>query len=114
MTSLPRPCLDCHTLTTATRCEKCALGKARQWDAARDPATRTHYSGDYQRRAKVVRETPGPCWICGEWDRPGDPWNADHLEAGNVDSVLLKAHRSCNIRRAARPGKQAGDGGKPV
>jgi hypothetical protein len=103
MPNLPRPCLDCKQLTTNTRCETCRLRKVREWDAGRDPATRTHYLGDYRKRAKAVRDTPGPCWICGELERPNDPWQADHVDAGNPESLLLKAHRSCNIRR--------GDGG---
>lgn len=100
MTGLPRPCLGCGTLTANTRCESCAATKAREWDARRDPATRTHYSGDYKRRAKAVRDGPGACWLCGEGDRPGDPWQADHVTPGDSNSILLKAHRSCNIRRA--------------
>jgi hypothetical protein len=100
---LPRPCLDCNKLTTNTRCPSCRLIKTREWDAQRDPLTRLHYKGDYAKRAKAVRESAGPCWICGEHDRLGDPWQADHVDAGNPESLLLKAHRSCNIRR--------GDGG---
>jgi hypothetical protein len=99
MTALPRPCLDCGKLAKQTRCEQCASVKAREWDQARDPAKRVHYLGDYARRARAVRQAPGPCWICGELDRPDDPWQADHVDAGNPESLLLKAHRSCNIRR---------------
>lgn len=91
----PRPCLDCGALTTATRCDACRKAKERH----RDRGPRPHYAGDYRKRAKAVRESPGPCWLCGELDKPDDPWQADHLLTGDPGSPLLKAHRSCNIRR---------------
>lgn len=34
--------------------------------------------------------------------RRGDPWEADHVAAGDPDSPLLPAHRSCNRRRGAQ------------
>jgi hypothetical protein len=91
----PRPCLDCGRLAAnGTRCEECRKAK----DRAR-VSNRPHYAGTYRTRARAVRETPGPCWICGELDRPDDPWQADHFITGDPASPLLKAHRSCNIRR---------------
>jgi len=108
MPGLPRPCLDCGRLTSQTRCGDCRILHNRIQDSKRAP--RPHYAGDYRKRAKVVRETPGPCWLCGEYDRPGDPWQADHLVPGDPDSVLMKAHRSCNIRRARGGGTQARSG----
>ena len=93
-----RPCLDCGVVTTGTRCP-----------AHRRPTVKVkpaHHRGDFASRSARVRATPGPCWICGEGDRPGDPWTADHLDPGNPHSELAKAHRSCNSRRgqARRPG----------
>ena len=95
----PRPCLDCGTLDPAgnTRCLNCRRAK----DRAR---VRPHYEGDYRRRAKQVRQAPGPCWLCGRYDlEPGDIWTADHINAGDPASPLAKAHRSCNSARGNRP-----------
>lgn len=44
------------------------------------------------------------CWICGEGDREGDPFTADHVipavrQPRDEEAVLLAAHRSCNSRR---------------
>ena len=60
---------------------------------------RDHYKGDYQARAKAVRESATHCWLCGEPAREGDPWQADHIYPGRSDSPLAPAHRSCNVRR---------------
>lgn len=96
-----RPCLDCGQLTTnGTRCPTCATRTATQRAARRPP--RTHYTGDYRRRAKQVRDNATHCWICGNPARPGDPWQADHLHPGDPDSPLLPAHRSCNAARGNR------------
>ncbi len=96
-----RPCLDCGALTTnATRCEPCRLTRQR----ARERGPRPHYAGDYRKRAKQVRQAPGPCWICGRDSlAAGDIWTADHLLPGDPASPLAKAHRSCNSARGARP-----------
>jgi len=103
---LPRPCLDCGQLTRNTsRCDACNRAKEREASARRGP--RKHYSGDYRKRAKAVRESPGPCWVCGQGDLPNDPWQADHVVPGDPDSVLAKCHRSCNIKRAAAMRREA-------
>lgn len=95
-----RPCLDCGRLSaTGNRCEPCRLENGRRLDAKRDQSKRQHYSGDYRRRAKAVRESATHCWICGDTARPNDPWQADHVVPGEPDSPLLPAHRSCNIRK---------------
>lgn len=94
----PRPCIDCGTLSTATRCVICQREKE-----ARRP--RSHYAGSYASRAKKVREGASVCWVCGEGARDGDPWQADHVYPGVADSPLLPAHRSCNIRRTHTPSR---------
>ena len=99
MSGVPKPCLGCGALSPATRCDNCAKAKAREWDQRRDPAKRQHYTGNYKRKAKEVREAPGNCWLCHEGERLGDPWQADHVVPGDPNSLLLKAHRSCNIKR---------------
>jgi hypothetical protein len=100
MTNLPRPCLDCGKLTKNTRCETCRLAQVRVWDAQRDPAKRKHYTGTYQREAKRVREAGIACHWCGGPFTPDNPVQADHVDAGNPNSVLVASCRRCNIRRA--------------
>jgi hypothetical protein len=80
-----------------TRCSDCLS----EWNARRNRA-RTHYKGDYQKRARQVRELADRCWLCGEGARIDDPWTADHVVPSHPDSPLLPAHRSCNSRRGNR------------
>lgn len=95
-----RPCVTCGTLTEGlTYCEPCRLERERKRSARRG---RRHYTGDYARRARAVRESASQCWICGEGARPDDPWTADHVLPGDPASPLLPAHRSCNSRRGSR------------
>jgi hypothetical protein len=75
------------------------MENARRLDANRDQSKRQHYGGDYRKRAKAVRDAATHCWLCGEPARLNDPWQADHVVAGEIDSPLLPAHRSCNIRK---------------
>ena len=92
----PRPCLNCSTPTTRTRCPRC--------QAAREKARpKDHYKGNYQARARQVRAAATHCWICQQGPIPGDPWQADHIRPGDPTSPLLPAHRSCNARRGNRP-----------
>ena len=96
MTSHPRPCIECGTLSASTRCVICQ----REREAKRP---RSHYAGSYSRRAREVREGAVVCWVCGEGAKDSDPWQADHIYPGEPDSPLLPAHRSCNIRRTHTP-----------
>lgn len=95
-----RRCLTCGQLTErTTRCARCATLK-------RDtPERRAHkqqlYGGDYRKRAAQVRATTVRCWLCGEGARAHDPWQADHVRAGDPASPLAGAHRSCNARRGS-------------
>jgi hypothetical protein len=101
-----RPCLDCGVLTNKNnRCEKHQALQQAKIDAKRADK-RAHYKGDYQRRAKQVRENASVCWLCGEGYRDGDPWTADHVYQSEVNSPLLAAHRSCNSRRGNREPKK--------
>jgi hypothetical protein len=94
---MKKPCLDCGKPSDAARCYGC-----RQQHELRRYANgkRDHYAGDYRKRAAEVRATAWRCWICGGRERPGDPWQADHVDQGNPQSELRAAHRSCNIARS--------------
>lgn len=95
-----RPCIDCGALTAkGSRCPTCQSRLNMRMDAARQ-GKREHYSGDYQRRAKAVRENAVACYWCGEGFTLRNPVQADHLDAGNPDSLLVPACRKCNIGRS--------------
>ena len=94
--SISRPCLNCGNLTTnLRRCPTCQTNYNRLHPKPHRP----HYSGNYQARAKAVRDSAQYCWICLEGARVDDPWTADHIIPGDPDSPLLPAHRSCNSSR---------------
>lgn len=95
-----RPCIGCGSLTGAgSYCEPCARERERQRSLTRGSR---HYTGDYRRRAKEVRENATECWLCHDGPRPDDPWTADHVVPGDPASPLMPAHRSCNSRRGNR------------
>jgi hypothetical protein len=98
-----KPCLDCGVLVRGG--SRCPIHQA-MWqskvDAKRKPK-RTHYDSKYKRDSKIVRDNAIECWLCGQGYRPDDPWTADHLFPGVIDSPLLPAHRSCNSSRGNRP-----------
>ena len=109
-TRFPKPCIECGVLTRAgSRCDTCGEAREKLIRAITPPRKyktkpkRPHYAGDYQARAKAVRENAIYCHICGDSGRATDPWTADHLIPGDPGSPLLPAHRSCNSRRGAKP-----------
>jgi hypothetical protein len=92
-----RPCLICGQLTlNRSRCDTHEAEFQAKRDKAREPK-RQHYKGNYQARAKKVRESATMCYLCGQGYKPNDPFQADHVIAGNPNSPLLPAHRSCNM-----------------
>jgi 5-methylcytosine-specific restriction protein A len=107
MGRFPKPCVVCGQLTQgANRCDTHQAEwqtlenlRIKEMKARRPPL----YTSQYRKAAKVIRETALFCHICKEPARPNDPFTADHLIAGNVDSPLAAAHRSCNSRRGNKP-----------
>jgi hypothetical protein len=62
---LPRPCLDCGTITSGTRCPPCG----RQHDQARGTRQQRGYDSEHdrERARQLARWKPGqPCAIGGE------------------------------------------------
>lgn len=98
------PCLVCGVLVRGGN--KCEAHKNPPRDysarAAKKKAT-GQYSGDYRKRARIIRDAAVICHICKEGFRPRDPWQADHLIPGDRFSPLLPAHRSCNASRGNKP-----------
>ena len=100
MTRLPRPCLDCGRLAEHSRCPDCNRERERIASAQRPP--RPHYSGDYRKRAKQVREGALACHWCGGGFTVDNPVQADHVYQGDPASPLVPSCRRCNIARANR------------
>ena len=98
-----KPCLDCGKLSYESRCEEHRKRVEQLRDVRRAEKKKTLYNSDYRKRAAIVRATAIVCHICGDGARANDPWQADHLDAGNPDSPLAAAHRSCNAKRGDKP-----------
>lgn len=104
-----KPCLVCGVLSRGTRCatHQAELDRAR--DAKRDSDPRRKekkkhlYTSAYRKQAAWIRATATQCHICKGGVRPGDPFEADHLQPGDPQSALAPAHRSCNQRRGNKP-----------
>lgn len=100
-----KPCLDCGTLSRGTRCPEHqarvnAIKNARRdSDPARKQKKKQLYNNAYRKQAAWIRATATQCHICRGGTRADDPFEADHLIAGDPNSPLLPAHRSCNGRR---------------
>lgn len=73
--------------------------------------TAPHYQGNYQREARRVRNAANAnpdtlCRRCGQPARPGDPWQAGHINDSQPGGPLAPEHRSCNTSAGARLGNQ--------
>jgi len=107
MGRFPKPCLTCGKLTTGkSYCVEHQehidnLDKLRLQEYKKNRPNL--YDSAYRRKAKVVRETAISCHLCGGFYKPNDPFEADHVIAGDKDSPLLAAHRSCNLKRGNTP-----------
>lgn len=98
-----RPCLDCGILSKGSRCPTHQAVIERKKDTPeRREKKRKLYNSDYKRQAKIVRENAVICHLCGGGARVGDPFEADHVTPGDPTSILLPAHRSCNLRKGNR------------
>ena len=98
-----KPCLDCGALSYESRCDIHARKVAQLKDIRRAGHKKALYNKDYKKAAKAVRETAIVCHLCGDGARASDPWQADHIKAGDPTSPLAAAHRSCNASRGNKP-----------
>jgi len=98
-----KPCLDCGALSYDTRCEIHTRRLQQLKDVRRAEHKKTLYNSDYRKQAKIVRDTAIICHLCKDGPRANDPWQADHIDAGNPNSPLAAAHRSCNAARGDKP-----------
>jgi hypothetical protein len=108
MGMFPKPCLDCGELTSGSnRCVEHQNLVDNLHNAKRAAVKKQtgQYSGDYRKRAKLVRETALVCHLCNRGSRFSDSWVADHANPGEAgdNALLLPAHKSCNEKRGNKP-----------
>ena len=95
------PCLDCGQLTRGrNRCDHHYRLYLVKYEATRN---RQHYKGDYQRRAKQVRDYASVCWLCLQPFTDRSQIEADHYYPSDPQSPLLPAHKTCNNKRGNTP-----------
>lgn len=98
-----KPCLDCGQLSYESRCPAHTQRMEQLRDLRRAGKKKMLYNSEYRKQAAYVRATAITCHICGDGARREDPWQADHLIAGDPNSPLAAAHRSCNAKRGDKP-----------
>ena len=108
MSRFRKPCLTCGQLgmpgDTLCPTHKAQAAEHERTRQAIRKAGRTLYTSPaYRRMAKHIRDNATACHLCGLGAKPNDPWTADHLIAGDPNSPLAPAHRSCNSRRGNKP-----------
>ena len=82
MARIPRPCLDCGTLTrNQSRCYRCQA---------------KHMPPDWAERSRAQRRAFPFCRVCGATT----DLTADHVTPGNPN-VLQTLCRSCNSKRGS-------------
>ena len=103
--TIKQPCLGCGQLTIKTRCPECQAPRDQAKNERRAGRKRDtgQYSGDYRKRAALIRATATHCWLCHQAFKPGDRIEADHINPGDPQSPLAGAHRLCNQRRGNKP-----------
>jgi 5-methylcytosine-specific restriction endonuclease McrA len=104
----PKPCIECGTLSLDNRCptHQQALNERQAIRRTIVKQTTGQYSGNYQRLAKIIRQTTIICAICGDGARHNDPWQADHINPSTpVETLdqLQGVHASCNRTKSNKP-----------
>lgn len=98
------PCLECGVLVLGrNRCDRHYRSYLVKYEISRN---REHYKGNYQTRAKRVRESATVCWICLKGFEDRAEITADHYDAADPYSPLLPAHKFCNLSRQDTPPDQ--------
>lgn len=112
-----RPCLDCGTLSSGTRCDTCRKAEANARGARRGTTAQRGLAGAHAAvsahyRAINVRCECNDCGAhdgaCGRQGTTDNPITAGHLIArargGSAATGYRPECRSCNSRRGARLG----------
>jgi len=74
-----RPCLDCGTLSPASRCEACRKPRDNQRYAKRGTTTQRGYGHAYQQRRPAVLDGATHCVTCGEEFTEDNPATTGHI-----------------------------------
>ena len=88
----PTPCAVCGEVTRETLCPTHRAEKDRANQLRRDnnpqriARKKELYNPTYRKISKAIRGAGGVCHLCGGGVVPGDPWQTDHIEAGNKNS----------------------------
>lgn len=73
---------------------------------------RSHYRGDYTKRAREVRRAANAdpttrCWRCNRTKAEhGRRWQAGHVRDGDATSPLRAECAECNLREGAKVGNR--------
>jgi 5-methylcytosine-specific restriction endonuclease McrA len=97
---LPRPCQDCGTITSSTRCPRCQQSRDRTRNRER-----THYRGDWPALSRKLRvEWIERCgYVCPGWHTPAHPATdlvVDHVQPRSRTQLAILC-RTCNSRKSA-------------
>jgi len=102
-----RPCIDCGTLTTQTRCATHRAAKNRARDQARGSSTARGYNRDHENLREAWRPTVEAglvdCWRCNQRIHPTSTW---HLGHDDNDRSIHRGpeHVDCNCATTGRAG----------
>jgi 5-methylcytosine-specific restriction endonuclease McrA len=98
------PCIDCATLTTATRCDTCRRARGRNQERTRGarPTYRRKYADPvYKANRRALLASSTHCTICNTPPFPGTQLEVDHIKplsdgGGNELTNLRVVCRPCN------------------
>lgn len=105
-----RPCLDCGTLTTGSRCSGCRLTKDNQRYARRGSRQTRGYDASWERLVAAAIDAHPWCTDCGithdQATAATNPLTGDHLRwpATTLEDVEVVCRR-CNSIRGPLRGK---------
>ena len=101
-----RPCIQCQELhrDKGDYCAQCRRIKdrAREADPARRKRKRELYNSDYRKQAAMIKASATHCHLCLKPFTDRAQITADHINAGEPNSPLAPAHKSCNSSRGNR------------
>lgn len=107
-----RPCLDCGSLTSASRCRTCHLAGERERDRQRGTRQQRGLDATYDRNRRALLAAATVCAVCGLPGTADDPLTAGHItprsEGGSNGLDNLRAeHASYNYGHGRRPCRHA-------
>lgn len=115
-----KACLDCGTLSPATRCPPCARARDNTRYARRGTRQQRGLDTEYDRNRAIILASATVCAICGRPGTPTDPLTAGHItdrQHGGTNALtnLRAEHASYNYSqgRPCRGGGAGRQGGGP-